>query len=99
MAFQDGLWDEKYSEQQKTFMCAMGMTNSAFYYCCIFCWTLTVMIEVRTNMNFAWDVRRMPRCFNPLEQIEMKKCDDGKPSESVVALTFCSRFIIFLIIV
>jgi len=97
--FDSSLWDsDVYSQQEKQFLCAMGMTNTVFYYACIFCWTLTVMIEVRTNINFASDVWRIPRCYNAMDQILVQTVD-GKHSESVVGLTGLCRLTIFLIIV
>jgi hypothetical protein len=92
-AFEEGKWND-YSELQKQYLCAVGMTNSVFYYCCIFCWTLTVMIEARTNINFATDVWRMPVRYQSIEQIRVQ-ISDGKESESVVGLTRFSRISIF----
>lgn len=64
--FQQDFWDE-YDGREP--LCNIGITNSWFYSVCIYCWTLNVLIEFRRTINFFTDIKKMPVCGMPEEQV------------------------------
>jgi len=88
--FREDVWSD-YSGQAD--MCQIGMTNRWFYYSVLACWSLSVMIEIRTSEKLTRDILRMPLCATTKEQIL-----EHNEQQYIVALTRPTRFMIFLLV-
>jgi hypothetical protein len=94
--FLDAEWED-YPEKKE--LCQIALTNRAFLYSVLFIWSVRMVQELRTSQRFFTDVFQMPDCGHPSEMTqEVRRKEKEKSHCSVVALTRCTRWLLYLLV-
>lgn len=83
-------WD-KY--EGKAGLCEIALTNRAFYYSILFCWTVSMLKEIRASERLLRDIRSMEGAFDTRDMVLE---NDG--NIFIVALTFPTRMMLYIFV-
>jgi len=83
--------DEWAAYEGKTDLCEIALTDRAFYYSILFCWTMSMLREIRISEKFVRDIKSMPHTDNPSA---MLITHEEEHQIFIVALTTPTRVIL-----
>lgn len=78
--FLEERWNDEgvYSQDEKSNLCQIAMTNQVFYYTVLLLWTVSSMHEIRTAQRLFGNIMRVPRAETLGDQIVVDNVDGSK---------------------
>jgi len=76
--FLEDKWDNNYSDDEKSRLCQIAMTNQVFYYTVLLLWSINAMHEIRTGQRLLRNILRVPQAETFGDQVVVDEMDEQK---------------------
>mmetsp|Transcript_92599 Transcript_92599/g.261546 ORF Transcript_92599/g.261546 Transcript_92599/m.261546 type:complete len:434 (-) Transcript_92599:61-1362(-) len=86
-------WWEHYPGKDE--LCEIALTDRSFYYCILFCWTMSMLREIRSSEKLLRDIRNLPVCR---DSSAMTVSALNGEKTYVVAITTPFRYMVFFLV-